>query len=535
MLCGSKELGLIFFKKIIVFILLFFFLSIFYNYTFMSNIFFQLRSLKIFMGGTCRIDFLFSLDKNFIFFFFIVRIVVAIVSSYREFYIKDYNVKKFILLIYMFFFIIIFLISRESGLVLLIGWDFLGLVSIYLIFFYPNKISLFNGSLTLFYNRLGDCFLLIFLCLITFNYTKRFALSNSLIILLLLLLCSFTKRAQFPTSAWLPAAMSAPTPISAIVHSSTLVTAGIYLNSNIINLYRRWRILTLLFYLSLISIFIAGIFATVELDLKKIIAFSTIRQISLVIFFFRNFFVITGVCHILIHAVFKSTLFCLRGVIFINSFSRQSTKKIFNIKFSEFYTFIFIFCLFAIRGLSGSVSSFTKHRALEYLMLDVITFRIFFFMLTSVLTLFYSSKILKVLLKNFTKFSSSSFNKWYLALLNVYIILIPFLFVFLKRFFFFDMEGSFSSIDSVALFALILTPAIFKIMFFARKNIYFLNQNIFLSKLFIYSSLGILPKLMWLNYSDNLFLKFSYSINKKIIFSKSSIIFLFIFFILSLL
>jgi len=109
-------------------------------------------------------------------------------------------------------------------LTLLVAWDLLGFSSLFLVFFYRSRTSVSGGILTGLSNRVGDVF---FLCLVgTCGLSGSFSLFSSCC---LVILVSFTKSAQLPFSAWLPAAMLAPTPVSALVHSSTLVTAGVYL------------------------------------------------------------------------------------------------------------------------------------------------------------------------------------------------------------------------------------------------------------------------------------------------------------------
>jgi len=105
----------------------------------------------------------------------------------------------------------------------LIGWDGLGITSFLLVIYYKNRKSLGRSLITALTNRVGDAFLLVLLGL------SLFPSGGPYLGLVLLLLAAMTKRAQYPFSRWLPAAMAAPTPVSALVHSSTLVTAGVYL------------------------------------------------------------------------------------------------------------------------------------------------------------------------------------------------------------------------------------------------------------------------------------------------------------------
>jgi NADH-ubiquinone oxidoreductase chain 5 len=148
-------------------------------------------------------------------------------------------------------------------------------------------------------------------------------------VLILLLIGGITKRAQIPFSPWLPAAMAAPTPVSALVHSSTLVTAGVYL---LLRFHSLWCISIssyVILYTGLITSLIAGILALYERDIKKIIALSTLRQLGIIIL--RLGAGIRKLClfHLITHALFKSLLFICGGNL-IHSRNNNQDIRLFN-------------------------------------------------------------------------------------------------------------------------------------------------------------------------------------------------------------
>ena len=124
----------------------------------------------------------------------------------------------------------------------------------------------------------------------------------------LVVLAAMTKRAQIPFSSWLPAAMAAPTPVSALVHSSTLVTAGVYLLIRFRPSFSYWLNVVLLL-VSGLTVFVAGLEANFEFDLRKIIALSTLRQLGLIIITISVGLSGLAFFHLLTHALFKALLF----------------------------------------------------------------------------------------------------------------------------------------------------------------------------------------------------------------------------------
>lgn len=232
-------------------------------------------------------------------------------------------------------------------------------------------------------------------CLFIFNYTEIFFFIEDLSILLaLILLCSFTKRAQFPFSRWLPAAISAPTPISAIVHSSTLVTAGVFVILNIIYHFKDTAILEYLCIYSCIRFLLGRLIGAVELDFKKVVAFSTMRQIRIILFLCSSFLVCLSMVHTFFHAMFKTLLFCCSGIFFISLFRDQISTKLSSHKFSGNLKFLFFLRIYRIRGLLFCSSFYTKDAAIECLYQHDYSLIPFLILLGSFATLIYCCKLM---------------------------------------------------------------------------------------------------------------------------------------------
>lgn len=226
---------------------------------------------------------------------------------------------RFHLLVVLFVLRIFFLIFRPRLISLLLGWDGLGVTSYLLVIYFNSNKSYNAGFITALTNRVGDCLLLIAIGLYLGRFSFNFYTWSSEIGLplslkwftLAFLLATITKRAQIPFSAWLPAAIAAPTPVSALVHSSTLVTAGVYLLIRFGLILGRLK--KIIFILGLLTIIIAGLSALWETDIKKIVALSTLSQLGLIItavgigVFQLAFF------HLLSHAFFKALLFITVG------------------------------------------------------------------------------------------------------------------------------------------------------------------------------------------------------------------------------
>lgn len=333
-----------------------------------------------------------------------VLLISSLVIYYRKEYIsEDYNINRFILLVLLFVFSIIMLIISPNLIRILLGWDGLGLVSYCLVIYFQNVKSFNAGILTALSNRIGDVALLIAIAWMlnygSWNYIFYIELIKTdfeiTIIGALVMLAAITKRAQIPFSSWLPAAMAAPTPVSALVHSSTLVTAGIYLliRFNVL-LVDTW-LGSFLLLISGLTMFIAGLGANFEFDLKKIIALSTLSQLGLIIRILAMGFPKLAFFHLLTHALFKALLFICAGAIIHNIKNSQDIRVMGCLTYQIPLTSS---CLnvanLALCGIPFLAGFYSKDLILEIVSLSYINlFRFFLFFFSTGLTVCYSFRL----------------------------------------------------------------------------------------------------------------------------------------------
>jgi len=215
------------------------------------------------------------------------------------------------------------------------------------------------------------------------------------IIARLVILAAITKRAQIPFSSWLPAAIAAPTPVSSLVHSSTLVTAGVYLLIRFNYALTRTLILILIF-IGTITIFIAGLGANFEFDLKKIIALSTLRQLGLIISILALGEYKLALFHLLTHALFKALLFICAGCIIHNVGGYQDIRYIGAlISCMPLTCTFFIISNLSLCGLPFLAGFYSKDLVLEVLSIRYLNMYIYIiFFLSTGLTVCYTFRLL---------------------------------------------------------------------------------------------------------------------------------------------
>nr|WFD61202.1 NADH dehydrogenase subunit 5 [Carrikerella sp.] len=356
-----------------------------------------------------------------------VTLISSLVILYSEGYMEnEQNMSRFIFLVLLFVLSMVFLIISPNLISILLGWDGLGLVSYCLVIFYQNEKSYNAGMLTALSNRVGDVALLMaiswMLSFGSWNYYV-FYLSNMIvneeimmIISWLIVLAGMTKSAQIPFSAWLPAAMAAPTPVSALVHSSTLVTAGVYLLIRFSNVFSV-ELMNFMLVISVLTMFMSGLGANYEFDLKKIIALSTLSQLGLMMGILSLGLKELAFFHLLIHALFKALLFMCAGMVIHNLNNLQDIRMMGSfITFFPLTSSCFMVSNFALCGMPFLAGFYSKDLILEMMSLSSLNLWVYMlFFISTGLTVCYSFRLFFYVLwgdMNFMSLSKFMEGNW---------------------------------------------------------------------------------------------------------------------------
>ena len=357
----------------------------------------------------------FIIDSMSLYFIRLVRLVSGSVIIFSSSYIiTEKFFSRFIFLVFIFIMSIFLLILSPNIISLLLGWDGLGVTSYLLVIFYQRNKSYNAGILTALTNRLGDVGLLVSISLIIYlgSWTYLYLNVNnrifSQILVYLIIISACTKSAQIPFSAWLPAAIAAPTPVSALVHSSTLVTAGVYLLIRINLIIVEINISKFLRILGILTIIIAGMTAIVEIDIKKVIALSTLRQLGIIIIILGIGNPILSFFHLISHAFFKAILFICAGLIIHRIKDYQDIRKIgFNYINMNLSVSIIIVANIRLCGLPFLRGFYSKDIIIEIVIIKGKRFFLFFLLMIGTgLTVIYSCRLNFLISLNFIKIES---------------------------------------------------------------------------------------------------------------------------------
>nr|YP_009975991.1 NADH dehydrogenase subunit 5 [Scyllarides haanii]QNK05435.1 NADH dehydrogenase subunit 5 [Scyllarides haanii] len=333
---------------------------------------------------------------------------VLLISSMVLYYSGDYmmgdkSFNRFMYLVLAFVLSMMFLIVSPNLVSILLGWDGLGLVSYALVIYYQNEKSANSGMLTVLSNRVGDVAILLSIGLMLslggWNfvlYCSAMSDKSMMLIKALVVMAAMTKSAQIPFSAWLPAAMAAPTPVSALVHSSTLVTAGVYLLIRFSPAINGSSVSSGLLILSCLTMFMAGLGANFEYDLKKIIALSTLSQLGVMMSILSMGMADLAFFHLLSHALFKALLFMCAGVIIHNVKDYQDIRSMGGlVKSMPLTSMNMILSNLALCGMPFMAGFYSKDLIIEAaFMSDMNKISFFLYILATGLTVCYTFRLI---------------------------------------------------------------------------------------------------------------------------------------------
>nr|YP_010393177.1 NADH dehydrogenase subunit 5 [Teredothyra matocotana]UPX89339.1 NADH dehydrogenase subunit 5 [Teredothyra matocotana] len=320
--------------------------------------------------GALGFSLLFFVDWASVMFSLSVLFISGSVLVYCCFYMRgEVYPERFCWLVVLFVVSMNLFIYMPSLMGLMLGWDGLGVVSFALVSYYKNGESLGAGNITVLTGRIGDACLVLLVACCTSNlswhwfdlqYQSLFWVSGCLII------ASMTKSAQVPFSAWLPAAMAAPTPVSALVHSSTLVTAGVYVLFRYYTSVQGSWVISLVI-LSMFTMAFSGVVACVERDLKKVVAFSTMSQLGVMVLAVVGAgFKEAGMFHLLVHAYYKSLMFLCVGYVIFKGGGVQDSRFYSGLwtKMPSVAAWLIVACL-CLSSVPFTSGFYSKHCVLE--------------------------------------------------------------------------------------------------------------------------------------------------------------------------
>ena len=369
-----------------------------------------------------NINLSFHIDVTSAIMIFVVNLVSFLVHVYSVSYMRgDPHTIRFMGYLSMFTFFMLILVSSQNYLQLFIGWEGVGLCSYLLINFWYSRIQANKAAIkAMLVNRVGDAFLIAGIILIWINYgTINFlsvfplnGVSSTFIIPLLLLMGAVGKSAQIGLHTWLPDAMEGPTPVSALIHAATMVTAGVYLIIRSSAIFEGSSLILLITAIlgSITALFAASV-GLAQNDIKKIIAYSTCSQLGFMVMSCGISYYSLALFHLVNHAFFKALLFLAAGSIIHGLLDEQDTRKMGGSIISQPLSYVFILVgSMALAGFPFLSGYYSKDLLLElttqqYFVIYVCWIGLF----ATLLTAFYSFKLIA---RTFLLYHNFSRNSW---------------------------------------------------------------------------------------------------------------------------
>jgi NADH-quinone oxidoreductase subunit L len=348
----------------------------------------------------------------------IMLVVVSFVSLMVHIYTIGYmhgdeGYTRFFSYISLFTFAMFMLVISNNFMQLFFGWEAVGLVSYLLIGFWHHKESAVQANLKAFLvNRVGDFGFLLGIALIlsfsgSLDYAQVFSQLDGMInqqlwgldlisvACLLLFVGAMGKSAQVPLHVWLPGSMEGPTPISALIHAATMVTAGIFMVSRMSPMFELSDVaLTVVMIVGAITALFMGLLGIVQNDIKKIVAYSTLSQLGYMTVALGVSAYSIAIFHLVTHAFFKALLFLAAGSIIVALHHNQDIRKMGGLRkkmpITYWTSLIATLALVGFPGFSGFYSKDMIIEAVHFSQLPYANFAYFAVVLGVFITAFYS-------------------------------------------------------------------------------------------------------------------------------------------------
>ncbi len=332
-------------------------------------------------SGTLQIPFSFQVDALSSLFLLIITGVGFLIHVYSTSYMhEDEGMVKYFAYLNLFVFSMLLLVLGSNYLVMFIGWEGVGLCSYLLIGFWFKNREYTNAAKKAFVmNRIGDLGFLVGMLLVllnfgTLSYQEFFgSLSTTQVpsstynwIAVCFFIGAMGKSAQIPLYTWLPDAMAGPTPVSALIHAATMVTAGIYMIARSSALYNLApETLHFVAIIGLATALFAATIAIRQYDIKKVLAYSTVSQLGFMFLALGVGAYTTAVFHVMTHAFFKALLFLGSGSVIHAMGGEQDIRKMGGLgKHMKITQATFLIGCLAIAGIPGFAGFFSKDEIL---------------------------------------------------------------------------------------------------------------------------------------------------------------------------
>jgi NADH-quinone oxidoreductase subunit L len=292
-------------------------------------------------SGTFKVGVNLELDSLSMVMVVFITFVSSLIHLYSIGYMKgDAGIGRYFAYLNLFLFSMLVLVMAQNLLLLFVGWEGVGFCSYLLIgFWFEDEAKAAAGKKAIIVNRIGDAgfmaaLLMVFALAGSFNFNEllmhkqAFTEATATIICLCFFFGAAGKSAQIPLYIWLPDAMAGPTPVSALIHAATMVTAGVYLVARLHFLYvlAPWAA-TLVAVIGVLTAFFAATIALVENDIKKVLAYSTISQLGYMFLGVGVSAYGAGVFHLITHGFFKACLFLAAGSVIHSLKGQQDIRK----------------------------------------------------------------------------------------------------------------------------------------------------------------------------------------------------------------